>query len=473
MASPNLNFEDGVWNYQAGDAHYQWLSSAIDSGRAAGAKWVVVGIHMPCWTIGVHPCLTTTDIYKLLTDKRVDLVLAGHEHAYMRTHQLASGVAGCATIPVGTFDADCVADTDNTFQAGAGTVFATVGTGGTPIRAVNPTAAEGAYFASSSGSNRNGAYGYLDLQVGETSLGASFVTTSGGPFADAFTIQKGTGTPVNQPPVASFSSTVSALRTDVDAAASIDPDGTVASYAWNWGDGTAASSGRVANHTYAAGGTYTVSLTVTDNAGATGFTSKQVAVAGGTGTALATDNFTRTTTSGFGSAIVGKAYTVLGSATHYSVDGSTGRIKIVAGSSRRAYLASVSAPATDTSATFGYVGAPSGKGIYLSVMPRVRPDTSSYRARVIVNAAGAASLYLYRSDSAGAETLLPASSSTLSGMTASRRIIVRTQATGALADDCARQDVVRGDCRTLGVAGDRHRFDGRPARVRGRGRVRL
>src|SRR5262250_1346777 len=45
---------------------------------------------------------------------------------------------------------------------------------------------------------------------------------------------------------------------------SSDPDGTIASYAWTFGDG-ASGAGVTASHTYAAGGTYPVSLTVTDN----------------------------------------------------------------------------------------------------------------------------------------------------------------------------------------------------------------
>jgi PKD repeat protein len=49
-----------------------------------------------------------------------------------------------------------------------------------------------------------------------------------------------------------------------------DPDGTIASYRWDWGDGTTAGSGATPSHTYASSGTFTVRLTVTDNAGATG-----------------------------------------------------------------------------------------------------------------------------------------------------------------------------------------------------------
>jgi PKD repeat protein len=48
---------------------------------------------------------------------------------------------------------------------------------------------------------------------------------------------------------------------------SYDPDGVIASYVWNFGDGTSSTLSDV-SHTYSAAGTYNASLTVTDNSGA-------------------------------------------------------------------------------------------------------------------------------------------------------------------------------------------------------------
>lgn len=84
---------------------------------------------------------------------------------------------------------------------------------------------------------------------------------------------------VNLPPTASFTTQVTELRVVANAASSSDVDGTIASYSWDWGDATS-GSGVSASHTYAASGTYTVTLVVTDNLGATGSVQHSVSVVG-------------------------------------------------------------------------------------------------------------------------------------------------------------------------------------------------
>ncbi len=80
-----------------------------------------------------------------------------------------------------------------------------------------------------------------------------------------------------QPPVASFTVAVNDLVGSFDASASNDPDGSIVSYSWDFGDGGSAA-GRTAGHTYAGPGSYTVRLTVTDNDGATATTTRQANV---------------------------------------------------------------------------------------------------------------------------------------------------------------------------------------------------
>jgi PKD repeat protein len=82
-------------------------------------------------------------------------------------------------------------------------------------------------------------------------------------------------------PTAAFSVTtapqVLAQPVSFDASASSDADGTISSYAWNFGDGSGA--GAKPSHAYAADGTYTVALTVTDSSGLTATTTHQITVA--------------------------------------------------------------------------------------------------------------------------------------------------------------------------------------------------
>ena len=73
----------------------------------------------------------------------------------------------------------------------------------------------------------------------------------------------------NNLPVASFTATCRSLTCTFDGSGSQDLDGTIASYAWAFGDkGTA--SGSTSTHTYRSPGTYKIALIVTDNRGATG-----------------------------------------------------------------------------------------------------------------------------------------------------------------------------------------------------------
>jgi PKD repeat protein len=80
---------------------------------------------------------------------------------------------------------------------------------------------------------------------------------------------------LNTPPHASFTVACTGLSCSFDGTGSADSDGTIQAYSWEFGDG-ATGSGKTVSHTYARPGSYTVSLTVTDNAGASGNVSKVV-----------------------------------------------------------------------------------------------------------------------------------------------------------------------------------------------------
>lgn len=428
--SKELTFEDGKWVYAQGDARYNWVSSAIDDARAKGAKWIVVSNHLPCLSVGSYACPTNRDFYNLMISKKVDLVLHGHEHAYMRTHQLRAGVAGCTTLTVGSFNPACVADSDGTFTAGQGTVFATVGTGGTPQRDVNSADSEAGYFAAFTGLNRDPSYGVLDMHATETTFNANFVAAVG-VGTDSFSLNKGEPAP-NQPPTANFTAQSSGLATTVDGASSSDPDGSIASYEWQFGDGSTAAGITPPAHTYATAGTYNVTLTVTDNLGATNAITKQVAVTAAPAVVrVAEDNFNRSIASGWGTALLGGAWTVY-PASALSINGDEGRIATPTGGGRNAYLNTVSSNSTDFATTVSVDKVATGGGLYVSLAGRVVPGVGEYRAKIKFRADGKPSLSLVRTNSAGAETAIR--SETLAGSLTyapGEKLRTRVQVTGA------------------------------------------
>jgi PKD repeat protein len=73
--------------------------------------------------------------------------------------------------------------------------------------------------------------------------------------------------PVNQPPVATFTYACTDLVCGFDASGSSDGDGTIVSYAWDFGDGST-GGGATVDHSYDQAVTYSVVLTVTDDDGA-------------------------------------------------------------------------------------------------------------------------------------------------------------------------------------------------------------
>jgi DNA/RNA endonuclease G (NUC1) len=84
-----------------------------------------------------------------------------------------------------------------------------------------------------------------------------------------------------QPPIAGIAGPAGSISegdsATFNASGSLDPNGTVASYAWDFGDGST-GSGVSVTHTFAQDGAFTVRLTVTDNDGLTGSTTVTVNV---------------------------------------------------------------------------------------------------------------------------------------------------------------------------------------------------
>jgi hypothetical protein len=128
---------------------------------------------------------------------------------------------------------------------------------------------------------------YWTVVVVETASGGS--PTVVGTWGEEWKFSYGTGTPTqgpttttspeppNQAPVARFGYECSGLKCDFDGGASFDPDGSIVSHSWDFGDGEG-GSGQTTGHRFKNAGTYTVVLTVTDNRGATDGESRNVKV---------------------------------------------------------------------------------------------------------------------------------------------------------------------------------------------------
>jgi PKD repeat protein len=194
----------------------------------------------------------------------------------------------------------------------------------------------------------------------------------------------------NSAPTAAFTPTTNGLTVSVNGSGSADPDGSIAGYSWDFGDG-GTGTGVTSSRTYAAAGTYTVRLTVTDNGGATGTTTRSVTVSNAVGP-VAADAFGRTVTTGFGSADVGGSWA---GTTGLSVGGGTGNLNLAAGSGPAAALTTVSAANVNIVVDVAMDKRPAGGSGYIYLDGR-RSGTSGYRTRVTVATTGAVTLSLVR-----------------------------------------------------------------------------
>ncbi|WP_073392343.1 PKD domain-containing protein [Jatrophihabitans endophyticus] len=239
-----------------------------------------------------------------------------------------------------------------------------------------------------------------------------------------------TATAPNSAPTARFTVTCTQRDCSFDGSTSADADGSVTGYAWNFGDGkTDTTSGATVTHSYASAGDYTVTLTVTDNGGATD-TVTHTAAARET---LASDAFDRTVTNGLGTADTGGAWKLgAGSASRYSVSGGAAKFQsLTAGAQTAQYLTGVSTTSADVVAGFTTDKAATGGGMYVSVEGRRVVGTGIYQAKVRLLAGGAVSIGLERVDANGTPTQI-AAQTTIAGLTYTPGTVLRlrVQVTG-------------------------------------------
>ncbi|RFA13010.1 cell surface protein [Subtercola boreus] len=236
--------------------------------------------------------------------------------------------------------------------------------------------------------------------------------------------------PANVPPVAAIDSTVSNLTANFSGAASTDSDGTISSYAWTFGDGQT-GSGKTVSHGYGTAGTYTATLVVTDNSGATSTATQSVTVTNPPAMPFALDSFTRTVANGFGTADVGGAWTKFGTASDLAVNNGSAVFRLgAAGSQTGAYLNSVSQADTDLRVQFSLDKIATGGGTYLYAVGRKTATNNEYRAAIRLKNNGTAAVSLTALQGSATATTLASEVVVPGSIVAGTKLSLRLQVTG-------------------------------------------
>jgi chitodextrinase len=189
MLPAHLMVENVHYTYQVGSARRQWLVNAIDGARAAGIPWVAVGMHHQCISAGEKICSSgMSDLMNLLIEKKVDLLLQAHDHNYQRGKQLGRNTSTCPSVPVDTYDPDCVIDdgTDGIYPKGEGTITVINGSFGRNLYPIVQADPETPYFARLDSTSN----GFSRYTVTAGRIDATFVNSNGS-FTDSFSILAG------------------------------------------------------------------------------------------------------------------------------------------------------------------------------------------------------------------------------------------------------------------------------------------
>lgn len=236
----------------------------------------------------------------------------------------------------------------------------------------------------------------------------------------------------DEPPTAAASASCQFQYCTFDGTASSDPDGAVANWAWDFGDGSV-GGGSSAEHTFAADGTYTITLTVSDDDGISNTTTLDVTVDALPIDTLVYDSFSRTLTNAWGSDELSHPYTLSsGGASSFAVTGGRGRVTVSsAGASRAAVLAGIVVTDVEATARFDVDKLPVGNGGRASIELRRTANNTQYRARVRIDAAGRVFVAFTRLAGTGSEITITADA-LVAGLTAvaGQGLRLKAQATG-------------------------------------------
>jgi hypothetical protein len=188
LIDPNLPRGDRVAEYckDGEKSSCNWLKERIDEAQRMGL-WTIVGMHKVCLSVGKKSCEVGADLLNVLLERKVDLVLQGHEHGFQRSHQLSLG-PDCPAVEPETFNPACIVDdnSDDGFTRGAGTIFYITAAFGQDPYAVNPDDPEAGYMATWMDKTTE-SKGYMEFAVADDQMAGWFVNVTG-PFTDTISI---------------------------------------------------------------------------------------------------------------------------------------------------------------------------------------------------------------------------------------------------------------------------------------------
>lgn len=145
---------------------------------------------------------------------------------------------------------------------------------------------------------------------------------------------------------------------------------------------------------------------------------------------LVSDNFNRAISAGFGSATVGGAYAT-STTSGLSVDGSRGLIALTAGKSRAVTIGAAKLPDIDALSSFGVSAIPASGSVYLSHMLSVNSAGAFYSPRVRVMPGGTLRVGIRYVAANGATTTIGSDVKPSFSLTASQRIMLRSEVSGS------------------------------------------
>ncbi len=178
------------------------------------------------------------------------------------------------------------------------------------------------------------------------------------------------------PPTATFEAATSGLTVETDASGSASSDGATLSYSWQWGDDSGESTGEQASHSYAADGSYEITLTVTDSLGASTSSTRAISVQATRYAAF--DDFDRVVSNGWGEALTGGLWTTKhGSASVASTDGTHGLLDLSPSFTRQMALQDLSVQDLESELVYSMEYGPSNGTSYVGMTLR-QSETSGY-----------------------------------------------------------------------------------------------